>query len=87
MRFTEFITEQEQTASDVNQLITDIKKGEIAPTVLQAISSYIKKKISTQQEPEQGKIQQTQAPAQPAQPAQPQQPSQPQISAGQQSMQ
>lgn len=87
MRFTEFITEQEQTASDVNQLITDIKKGEIAPTVLQAISSYIKKKISTQQEPEQGKIQQTQAPVQPAQPAQPQQSSQPQIPAGQQSMQ
>lgn len=50
MRFHEFITEQQET-DDVDQLVTDIKNGEIAPTVVQAISNYIRKKLSTLQEP------------------------------------
>ena len=53
MRFTEFITEEEQATNDVDQLVADIKKGEIAPSVVQAISNYIRKKLTTNQEPAQ----------------------------------
>lgn len=49
MRFNEFITEQEQTTSDVDQLVIDMKNGEIAPSVVQAITNYIKKKLASQQ--------------------------------------
>ena len=51
MRFHEFITEEQQVTNDVDQLVADIKKGEIAPTVVQAISNYVRKKLATLQEP------------------------------------
>ena len=61
MRFNEFITEEQQTISDVDQLVTDMKNGEIAPSVIQAITNYIKKKFVAQepekQEPEKPVVQ------------------------------
>ncbi len=78
MRFTEFITEQEQLTNSVDQLVADIKKGEIAPSVIQAISNYILKKIAQKQELEaQPPTTKSAQPAQPIQPAQPAQPTQP----------
>lgn len=38
-------------AGQVDQLIKDIKAGEIAPTVVQAVSNYINKKLSQTQQP------------------------------------
>lgn len=83
MRFREFITEQDQTpmvfaqqtTSDVDQLVADIKKGEIAPVVVQAITNYIKKRLASQPPVDSAKPvsapqpQPSTAPTQPVQPA------------------
>ena len=48
------IQENEELAANpqVDQLIKDIKAGEIAPTVVQAVSNYIQKKLAQTQQPE-----------------------------------
>ena len=51
------IQENEELAANpqtgqVDQLIKDIKAGEIAPTVVQAVSNYIQKKLAKIQQPE-----------------------------------
>ena len=48
------IQENEELAANpqVDQLIKDIKAGEIAPTVVQAVSNYIQKKLAQTQQSE-----------------------------------
>ena len=51
------IQENEELAANpqtgqIDQLIKDIKAGEIAPTVVQAVSNYIQKKLAQTQQPE-----------------------------------
>lgn len=68
--FLKIIKENEELAANpqagqVDQLIKDIKAGEIAPSVVQAVSNYIQKKLVQKQQPAVNTPQATQQPAVP----------------------